>query len=728
MIYLVGNSTNQAPFFETAPFELFQKWVKILNRVEFDIETSVTPYWCDKQLITVQFGWRDTQWILQWSELTEQQKETVKQLLEGSTLKIIHNAAFECIVMLFHKVRVQNVVDTMLAEMVLYGGDQDVVSYALDDVVSRRLGITLDKTYQTAFGDNILTPGKIWYAAQDVTYMGLIHLQQCDELAAEELTMVAALEYEAVLGFSEMTFEGMEIVPEVWRKLQDEAEPLVAEAHARLTEWVVNTSELYEKALTLKYISKVDTILLNWASPKQTSQVFAELFPELPGTTKSILKRYISNCIQTDTVYPEWLPFFVDGDKEELTKHLIATKREWLIENDFLIPAGQCTLNWNSTDKVLPLLQVIEPQLKNLNAESMGRVSHPIALDYEDYKDSLKLISSFGEKFLHKHVEPDGMVRTSFNQIMTTGRIASSKPNMQQIPAKESVGNKYRNAFHPPKGWKFVSSDFASQELVVIAYLSKDPVWQEALGKGQDLHSIAAELVFGKKWVEATQPNCAYYELVVNADGKLVQAKEKCKCKGHKLMRTGCKTINFGLAYGMSHFKLAGTLRISVKEAKQLIVDYFKAFPGIGALLEYLGKFGIERGYIQTIYPFYRKRYFPFWKFYKPYIQSHLSGMQYHPSLGEIERASKNMPIQGASADMCKVAVILIYWYIHDNKLEDKVKLKLQVHDQVDTVARADFADQWAPILTWLMEEAARVIIPTGILKAETTITDVWSK
>lgn len=728
MIYLIGNATESASFFKQGEFTEFKEWLSSLQTVEFDIETSMTPWWCDKVLISVQFGWKNTQWVLQWSELNEEQRTYIKQRLESKLIKVIHNAMFECVIMLFNNVRVQNVIDTMLSEMVLYGGETTTVSYGLDEVCSRRLGITLDKSYQTSFGDNILTPGKIRYAAMDVSVMYDIHLQQREELATADLTWVAALENETVLGFAEMTYHGMEIDAAWWRKLQDEAEPIVAEAHERLTKWIMNDPRMKDKAYSLGHISDTDRILLNWQSPKQTTQVFAALFPELPGTTKAILKKYVSNCIKEGKPYPNWLDHFADGYKDVLTDYLLQHHKQWLIDNSFLIPAGLCTLNWNSTDQVLPMLQTIEPGLKNLNAESMGRTSHPLVLDYEDYKDSLKLISSFGEKFLHKYVEPDGKVRTSIKQIVSTGRISSAAPNMQQIPAKEAVGNRYRNGFIPPKGSMFVSSDFVSQELVVIAYLSGDPVWKEALVKGQDLHSIAAEMVFGKKWKDAAELNCAYYQQVVNAQGTLEAAHEKCKCKAHKHMRTGVKTINFGLAYGMSHFKLAGTLRISVSDAKQLIVDYFKAFPGIGQLLDFLGRFGVEKGYIQTIYPFYRKRYFPFWKFYKEYVDLHISGVQYHGSLGEIERASKNMPIQGSSADMAKVAVCLVYWFIHDNKLEDKVRLVMQVHDQVDTIAVADFATTWAPILTQLMEAAAAVVIPTGILKAETTITERWSK
>lgn len=179
---------------------------------------------------------------------------------------------------------------------------------------------------------------------------------------------------------------------------------------------------------------------------------------------------------------------------------------------------------------------------------------------------------------------------------------------------------------------------------------------------------------------------------------------------------------------GMSEFKLASTLRITVPEAKQLIIDYFKAFPGIGSLLDFLGDFGVKNGYIQTIWPLYRRRWFLNWKYYTRFIDSHLMEAQYHPGLGEIERASKNQPIQGTSADMMKRAVRDTYNYIHDNNLSDKVHMVMQVHDQLDTVAVNNYKEEWKGHLTHLMEAAALVFIPSGILKSDTTITERWSK
>lgn len=188
------------------------------------------------------------------------------------------------------------------------------------------------------------------------------------------------------------------------------------------------------------------------------------------------------------------------------------------------------------------------------------------------------------------------------------------------------------------------------------------------------------------------------------------------------------KARDYVLAYGMSAFKLAATLKISVQEAKQLILDYFKAFPKIRRLLEVLGRFGVKNGYSRTMAPFFRKRWYSKWKYVTDYIEAHLTEIEYNPTLGEIERASKNHPIQGSSADMIKLATVFIRWYIVDNGLQDKVFLSCQVHDQNVTTAHKDFAEEWKPIMTKLMEDAAAVFIPTGLLTSETGITTKWQK
>ena len=383
------------------------------------------------------------------------------------------------------------------------------------------------------------------------------------------------------------------------------------------------------------------------------------------------------------------------------------------IQADMFTPVEdlrKVTVKWTSPKQVLELFQTLIPKLDNVNGKAMykHRFKFPLIDEYIKYKEAMKLCTSYGDAFF-KNLAGDNKIHTGFHQILDTGRISSSKPNMQQIPAD----NIYRNCFTAPSGWKFVSADYSSQELNVIAFGSKDPVWLKALEEGQDLHSTCAELVYSDRWYDAAEEDCAYY---VN------NAKQKCNCKEHKKLRTNVKTINFGLAYGMGPNKLADTLNISMERAKELIEKYFKAFPSIKGFLDKLGNYGKTYGYIKTFPPYNRRRWFTTW--YPKMWDNSSSKME----LGTIERASKNTPIQGASADMTKKALVLLRRLIKENNLEDQVKLVMTVHDQIDTICKSNFADSWGRLMKMTMEEAAKEIVTNGLLKAEVSVSNCWEK
>jgi DNA polymerase-1 len=350
-------------------------------------------------------------------------------------------------------------------------------------------------------------------------------------------------------------------------------------------------------------------------------------------------------------------------------------------------------INWGSPMQTLKLFQSLVPELEDVNGKKLNkyRYKHKLIDEYIRYKERTKLANAYGTKFFN-YVNSDGKVHTNFSQILDTGRVSSSKPNMQQIPSD----NTFRNCFIAPSGWVFVSSDYSSQELNVIAYGSQDPVWLEALEKGMDLHGVCADLVFEDKWRNA------------GPDEK-------------KKLRTQIKAINFGLAYGMGPFKLADTLQISKGEAEALIEKYFTEFPNIRDFLTKLGTFGTRNGYIRTFKPFKRRRWFDTWF---PKIWDDRSKMQ---EFGSIERASKNTPIQGSSADMTKLALIYIYREIQQSWSND-VKIVMTVHDQIDTICKEEIASEWARKMTMEMERAAKIIIPNGLLKADTNISQTWEK
>ena len=401
------------------------------------------------------------------------------------------------------------------------------------------------------------------------------------------------------------------------------------------------------------------------------------------------LKEELDTLVLNDVRLEKFVPKYVQGD--------LFMDQEQIRKLD---------IKWTSPSQVLKVFQTLVPDLENVNGKEMYKYRRKFTLidKYVKYKEKMKIATSYGTAFF-KFVSSDNRIHTSFHQILDTGRVSSSKPNMQQIPAS----NDFRNCFTAPTDWCFVSSDYSSQELNVIAFGSKDPVWIKCLEEGQDLHSVCADLVYGKEWQDAAEPDCAY-----------MQSKAKCNCSKHKKLRTNVKSINFGLAYGMGPNKLADTLDIAIPEAKSLIEKYFEAFPSIGGFLDKLAMFGKKYGYIKTFPPYNRRRWFTNWY---PNIWNSQADKR---ELGSIERASKNTPIQGASADMTKLALHYIRKYIKETNAP--VKMVMTVHDQIDTICEIDYADKWVVKMTELMEQAALVVVTNGLLKADTNISKSWEK
>lgn len=178
----------------------------------------------------------------------------------------------------------------------------------------------------------------------------------------------------------------------------------------------------------------------------------------------------------------------------------------------------------------------------------------------------------------------------------------------------------------------------------------------------------------------------------------------------------------------MSKFKLAKTLKCTVKEADALIIQYFNTFPQIKRTLTQFGYFALDHGYTQSLAPFFRKRWFPTWESLKSKVAIHKRNIEYNSGLGRIERQAKNHPIQGSGGDLIKLAMWMVYKFIRDNNLQDKIHILLNVHDQLTTACTSDLTDWWVKELDRLMCEAGKVVIPSGMLKAETTRSKVWTK
>ena len=297
---------------------------------------------------------------------------------------------------------------------------------------------------------------------------------------------------------------------------------------------------------------------------------------------------------------------------------------------------------------------------------------HPIINEILEYRGVKKLLSTYIEP-LPSFVSPvTGKIHTTFNQSLTaTGRLSSSKPNLQNIPIRTERGKEIRKAFVPstPDGF-IVSADYSQIELRIMAHLSCDTHLIEAFRKGQDVHAMTAAKIFGISPDEVTSDQ-----------------------------RRIAKTANFGIMYGISSFGLAQRLKIGRAEAKKIIEDYFANFPAISSFIEDTLAVTRENGYVETI--FGRRRYLPD-------INSKNGTVR---SLAE--RNAVNAPIQGTAADIIKLAMINVDRRIAKEGL--KSRMILQIHDELVFDAVADEVEKLEAIVKEEMENVTRLSIPLTV-------------
>lgn len=256
-----------------------------------------------------------------------------------------------------------------------------------------------------------------------------------------------------------------------------------------------------------------------------------------------------------------------------------------------------------------------------------------------EYRQTAKLKSTYADA-LPELIDPaDGRIHTSYNQAVTsTGRLSSSDPNLQNIPARGSAGKRFRRAFIPEEGCLFLAADYSQIELRVLAHLSEDSVLVDIFRRGHDIHAETADRVFGE--------NAA------------LSAEER---------RHRAKIINFSLIYGASAFSLARELGTSNREAQDYIDRYYERFPDVKTYLDGIVEEAAARGYVETM--FGRKRQVP--ELRQPDRAARDAG----------RRMALNTPIQGTAADIIKKAMIEVRRGLGREKLN--TRMVLQVHDEL---------------------------------------------
>ena len=295
---------------------------------------------------------------------------------------------------------------------------------------------------------------------------------------------------------------------------------------------------------------------------------------------------------------------------------------------------------------------------------------HPVVAKILDYRQYTKLKSTYADG-LANYIQDDGRIHGKFNQTITaTGRISSTEPNLQNIPVRMELGRLIRKVFIPEEGYRFVDADYSQIELRVLAHCSGDEHLIQAYKEQSDIHRITASQVFHIPFDEVTPQQ-----------------------------RRNAKAVNFGIVYGISSFGLSQDLSITRKEAAKYIDDYFATYPGIKTFLDHAVTHAKEEGYVVTL--FGRRRPVP-----------ELSSSNFmQRSFGE--RVAMNSPIQGAAADIIKIAMIRVNQRLKDQKM--KSRLVLQVHDELLIEAYEPELDEVQNILKEEMEHAAELKVPLEI-------------
>ena len=262
----------------------------------------------------------------------------------------------------------------------------------------------------------------------------------------------------------------------------------------------------------------------------------------------------------------------------------------------------------------------------------------PIVADVLEYRQYAKLKSTYADGLL-KVIDPDGRIRTSFQMTVTaTGRLSSTEPNLQNIPARTEVGSRIRGMFVAAPGNVLVDADYSQVELRLLAHISGDETMQQAFLSGEDFHTLTAAKVFHVAPEEVTGQ-----------------------------MRSRAKAVNFGIVYGISAFSLAQDIGVSVAEAKEYMERYFDTYRGVKHYMEQVVETAREKGYVETL--MHRRRALP-------ELKSSNFNMR---SFGE--RVALNMPIQGTAADIMKLAMVRVEQRLKREGLA--AKLIMQVHDEL---------------------------------------------
>ena len=318
----------------------------------------------------------------------------------------------------------------------------------------------------------------------------------------------------------------------------------------------------------------------------------------------------------------------------------------------------------------LPVVKKTPSGVPSTDEEVLEKLAedYPLPKKILEHRSFAKLKNTYTDK-LPKMINPaTGRVHTSFGQATAvTGRLASTDPNLQNIPIRTAEGRRIRSAFVAPENHRIVSADYSQIELRIMAHLSDDPRLLEAFAQGEDVHRATAGEVFGLTPIEVSGEQ-----------------------------RRAAKAINFGLIYGMSAFGLARQIGVDRTAAAAYMDRYFARYPGVARYMEETRAVARDKGYVETVFGR---------RLWLPEIRSSNAGRRQGA-----ERAAINAPMQGTAADLIKRAMLAVQDWLDEQKLRSL--LILQVHDELVLEVPEAELDLLRATLPKLMGGVAKLKVP----------------
>lgn len=590
------------------------------NNSEIECDTETSGFDPHtKDILCIQFGNQTNQYLIKWN------KELVYLLapyFNSNKLFIFQNAKFDLQFLYKYGIIVNKVYDTFLAECILTCGT--LTRRDLKSLISKYLKINISKEIRESIPKLGLTLDVINYGLDDVKYLSLVKEEQMKLIKEYDLEPALRLDNRFVQVLAYIEYCGIYFDSKLWSKnIEDN----------------IKTSE--------ELLTKMNTMIVELGLKKFYN--YADLF------CKS--------------------PVFKDG------------------------VAYETTINWSSSRQVVSLFKALgidvsieeDGEIK----ESVGKQvlqekenEHEIVKLYSKFIKNNKLLTSFGKSYFDYINPKTNRIHTTYKQILNTGRMSSgnkrdNKPNLQQLPSD----SRYRKCFIPEKGNIMIAADYTGMESVVFANKTLDKGLLEFYDKNLgDMHSFVAKMCFPEELKE-----------VALEDVKNVR----------KDLRQNAKAAGFAIQFGGVGFTISNNLGVSPEIGDQVYEAYMNGFPGVKDYFDKVFKETLENGYITFNDITKRKSFFDFfdrfrklqtdmdnmdWKKYREEKNknSYLFTNKYQPIVkdyfklkGIIERKSYNFPVQGSSADITKVALLLIWDYIIKNKLFNILKICNVVHDEI---------------------------------------------